>query len=113
MKTKLPEKSKVINEIIADFKKSASDFYGTRLHSLVLYGSYARGDFREGSDIDILVVLDSIESEMNEIDNLTGIKTDLALEYEQCLSTNPVSREKYENSNFSFYQNVRQEGILL
>ena len=113
MKTKLPEKSKVINEIIADFKKRVSDFYGMRLHSLVLYGSYARGDFREGSDIDILVVLDSIESEMNEIDNLTGIKTDLALEYEQYLSTNPVSREKYENSDFSFYQNVKQEGILL
>jgi len=113
MKTKLPEKSKVINEIIANFKKRTSDFYGMRLHSLVLYGSYARGDFRKGSDIDILVVLDSIESEMNEIDNLTGIKTDLALEYEQYLSTNPVSREKYENSDFSFYRNVKQEGILL
>ncbi len=113
MKTKLPEKSKVINEIIADFKKLASDYYGARLHSLVLYGSYARGDFREGSDIDILVVLNTIESEMNEIDHLTEIKTDLVLEYERYLSTNPVSREKYESSGFSFYQNVKQEGILL
>lgn len=113
MKTQLPEKSKVIYEIIADFKKRACDFYGMRLHSLVLYGSYARGDFREGSDIDILVVLDNIESEMNEIGNLTEIKADLILEYERYLSTNPVSREKFENSNFSFYQNVKQEGILL
>jgi len=113
MKTQLPERSKIITEIVANFKKRASDYYGGRLHSLVLYGSYARGDFREGSDIDILVVLDNIESEMNEITNLTNIKTDLVLEYELYLSANPVSREKFENSGFSFYHIVRQEGILL
>ena len=113
MKTKLPERSKIIDEIIANFKKRVSDYYGIRLHSLVLYGSCARGDFREGSDIDILVVLDLIESEMNEIANLTEIKTDLILEYERYLSINPVSREKFENSVLSFYQHVKEEGILL
>ena len=113
MKTQLPERSNIINEIISNFKKRASDYYGTRLYSLVLYGSYARGDFREGSDIDILVVLNSIESEMNEITNLTEIKTDLILEYERYLSTNPVSRDKFENSGLSFFQKVKEEGILL
>ena len=33
--------------------------------------------------------------------------------FEHIPATNPVSREKYENSGFSFYQNVKQEGILL
>ena len=113
MKTQLPEKSKAIYEIIAEFKKRAGDFYGIRLHSLVLYGSYARGDFHEDSDIDILVVLDNIESEMNEIEKLAVIKTDLVLQYEKYLSANPVSRKKYEQSGFSFYQNVKREGILL
>lgn len=34
--------------------------FGDRLVSLVLYGSYARGDFREDSDVDLIVVLDDI-----------------------------------------------------
>lgn len=36
---------KNIKEIAASFKKTVSELYGQRLVKVVLYGSYARGDF--------------------------------------------------------------------
>lgn len=49
------------------FKETMQELYGERLAKIVLYGSYARGDFHEESDIDFLVVLndDDVEN-LNE-----------------------------------------------
>ncbi|AAK41698.1 nucleotidyltransferase domain-containing protein [Saccharolobus solfataricus] len=44
-------------EIVEAFLK----VYGDNLVSIVLFGSYARGDQRKDSDIDLLIVLDKIE----------------------------------------------------
>ena len=48
-----------------------SELYGDDLVKVVLYGSYARGDNRENSDIDIMVLVkasdDIIKEKMNEI----------------------------------------------
>lgn len=113
MKTQIPGKSLVISNYLAEFKKIANEHFGEQLKYLILYGSYARGDFRENSDIDVLVVLDHIESEMKVIEKLAALKTDLILQHDQYLSTNPVSTEKFENSDLSFFRNVKREGVLL
>jgi len=42
------------------------------------------------------LVLDEIQSEVNEIDTLAGLKTDLLLESDWYLSTNPVNAKKFE-----------------
>jgi predicted nucleotidyltransferase len=113
MKTKIPEQSALILDFLSDFKKRAKMHYGNRLKYIVLYGSYARGDFKKDSDIDVLVVLDEIKSEINEIDVLADLKTDIILEYEWYLSTNPVDINKFENSNFTFFRNVREDGVIV
>jgi predicted nucleotidyltransferase len=38
-------------------KAGLAEIYGDRLAGLVLYGSQARGDAREDSDVDVAVVL--------------------------------------------------------
>jgi predicted nucleotidyltransferase len=43
------------------FKEIMQELYGERLSKIILYGSYARGDFHEESDIDFLVVLNDEE----------------------------------------------------
>ena len=48
-------------ELIQEFKKTIQQIYGSRLAKIVLYGSYARGDFHTESDIDFLVVLKDTE----------------------------------------------------
>ncbi|WP_082111607.1 nucleotidyltransferase domain-containing protein [Spirosoma radiotolerans] len=54
MKTRI---SPVIDPIVRAFKKAMQEFYGDRLCDVILYGSYARGDYDEESDIDFMIVL--------------------------------------------------------
>lgn len=42
-------------DAIARFSK-AIEAKGIRINKLILYGSYARGDYREGSDIDLILI---------------------------------------------------------
>ena len=47
-----------IQMILKKYVDELKKIYGTYLKSVVLYGSYARGDFSEESDIDIMILLD-------------------------------------------------------
>jgi predicted nucleotidyltransferase len=54
--------NKNINPILEDFKKRVRKLYGNKLKNILLYGSWARGDVKEHSDIDLAVLL---EGEVN------------------------------------------------
>lgn len=45
---------KLIEQYIFEIKK----IYGPHLRKVILYGSYARGDFKSDSDVDIMILLD-------------------------------------------------------
>ena len=49
----MPNIPENINKIIDEFVKGAKEILGDRVKKIILYGSYARGDYNEGSDIDI------------------------------------------------------------
>lgn len=44
----------LIEQYVSEIKK----IYGTHLRQIILYGSYARGDYGPDSDIDIMILLD-------------------------------------------------------
>ena len=75
--------------------------YGERLKSVILYGSYARGDFRPDSDVDIMILLDISESDY--LDNDLDIK--------------PIAKSEAHFikwiENYPFYANVHKEGVIL
>lgn len=50
-----------LDALTADFKQAMQDLYGDRLANVILYGSYARGDFYAESDVDFMVVLKDSE----------------------------------------------------
>ena len=113
MKNKLPQKSLNIKSILNQLKVLIRNHYGSKFKYLILYGSYARGTYNPESDIDIMVVIKDIHSPYKEIDTLTDLKTDLMLENDIFISTNPTSIEQFENSKQLFYRNVRKEGVLI
>ena len=47
-----------IREVLLELESRLKDLYGKRFRGLLLYGSYARGDAWEGSDVDLLLLLD-------------------------------------------------------
>lgn len=48
--------------LLATYRRLLEEQYGKRLVQLTLFGSYARGEARADSDVDVAVVLDAIES---------------------------------------------------
>ena len=60
----MPRQLDDVPETIAGAVREAADrlraSFGDRIHAVRLFGSYARGDAGVGSDVDVLVVLDTI-----------------------------------------------------
>ena len=57
MARKLPKK---IEKVLEETKSRLTSIYAQRLKGIILFGSFARGDFASGSDIDLLILLDCI-----------------------------------------------------
>jgi len=99
--------------ILQKVKQSLRKFYQDKLEKIILYGSQARGDATEYSDIDILVVLKSTINPYDEIDKTSEIIADLCLEHDVVISRHFISSEKFESQNTPFIYNVKKEGIII
>ncbi len=100
-----------IKELLEEFKKEIEKLYGDRLKQIILYGSHARGDFTEESDIDLLIVLEGKVVPGKEIDRMIDIITEINLKYGVLISVYPVSEKDYEEVNSPLLINVRREGV--
>lgn len=52
------------DKALTDLKKSLEDFLGDRLLRMVLFGSTARGDYRNESDVDIALIIRGLSREL-------------------------------------------------
>lgn len=101
-----------ILSITQSFKKEMQQLYGDQLAKVLLYGSYARGDFHEESDIDFMVVLNEEKLQLfKEICKITEVSTTLSLLHNKILATVPTTAQRYEECDSIFYKLVRQEAI--
>ncbi len=104
-------------ELIKSLKQMCiklSDVYGSNLEKIVLYGSYARGEQTEESDVDVALVLREKETKTQH-DAMIDLVVDCELELGIVLST--VSIEEAEFAKWRrvlpFYKNIEKEGITL
>lgn len=70
-----------------------------------------KGEAKEESDIDLLVVLKGEVIPGKEIDRMIDIITEINLKYGVLLSVFPVSVEEYTTVNSPLLINVRKEGL--
>ncbi|MGH3086710.1 MAG: nucleotidyltransferase domain-containing protein [Rubrobacteraceae bacterium] len=87
--------------------------YGGRYRGLVLYGSYARGEANEGSDVDLLLLLEGDVDSASEITRAESVKWLPALDAGYAVSIIPVSVEDYWHPGEPFLMNARREGMTL
>ncbi|MEN0051469.1 MAG: nucleotidyltransferase domain-containing protein [Bacteroidota bacterium] len=103
-----------VQAVLKDFIEIIELHYKNQLHSVRLYGSYARKEAHEESDIDVLVILDKEEidiyEEMMDIVEKTHL---LDIEYEQILSTMPISLMYWENGDSFFLDRVKKDSVTL
>ncbi len=97
-----------------EYKSMLQKIYGDGLAELVLFGSYARGDFHEESDLDFAVVFQNhFIKPLKEIPRLSSLSSALSLKYGIMISSLPVTLEKKINSMQGVFQEIRKEGVLI
>ena len=109
----MPSLPRDLQEVLEKLDERLKDFYGERYAGLILFGSYARGDWTEHSDVDLLLLLEGEVSSSREIMRSSDVVYPLALESGHLLTLVPVSLEKYHQSKDPLFWNVHAEGIPL
>ena len=100
-----------VKKLLAELKQGLIKIYGERLKKLYLYGSYARGDQREGSDLDVLVVLNDFERAPIELDRTDDLIGELSLEYLITISPIFMRENDWLTADKPLFRNVRVEGV--
>lgn len=106
----------LLQSLLDEYIKCLIDIYGTNLKSVILYGSYARGDFTKDSDIDIMILLDLTDMDIKKYRHqLSEITYDFNMKYD--LDIKPIAKsenhfKKWMNV-YPFYVNVKEEGVNL
>jgi len=104
-----------ISTIIKEVKCELIKIYGERLKKIILFGSFARGNFHKDSDLDLLVVIESpgpgIFMQGLEIDRMNDAIYDLILKFDIPISVIPVSEKQFLTSQNPLYEIVKKEGI--
>ena len=98
--------------VLRFFKNAVMDKLGPHLRQVLLFGSRARGDATAGSDYDLLVVVDQVNSTVtNGIDAIAG---EALLEHGALLSAFPITEDDRVRRKYSpLLINVAREGVAV
>lgn len=105
----------LLNNIMTQLIDYSRDNFGDKFQQAVLYGSYARGDYDEESDIDIMIIVDMSPEELRNYRwNLSCFCADLNLKYDTLITSKLQSLKIFEQWKdvLPFYQNVLKEGVV-
>lgn len=109
----MPQKMQgLIEQYILEIQK----IYGLHLQKVILYGSYARGDFHKNSDVDIMILLDISDMDLKKYSQRLSYMTyDFNLDHDLDIKPIVKSEEHFEKwiVNYPFYANVDKEGLIL
>jgi hypothetical protein len=95
---------------LSEFVKETLEKYEEKIDSMILFGSVARGDAKEDSDIDILVVGDV------GVEELVDISFSILLKYGKLISVKDMKKDHFNflvHEEYSFIKNVLGEGVVL
>lgn len=110
MKTKVPAR---IRKLMKELKAGLVRIYGDRLKAVYLYGSYARGDYRQGSDVDVMILLKDYSNYWNEQKKISQLASDVSLEYDVTVSCIFIKEIQWKNSanERPLLYNIHKEGL--
>jgi predicted nucleotidyltransferase len=97
---------------IALFKQQICNLYGNDLKQVILFGSYARGDFKPDSDIDIAIVTQKKLSKPKR-EQLINFISDISINDDILINFIEITTEKFELEQSPLLLNIRREGVML
>jgi predicted nucleotidyltransferase len=97
-------------EIAAAVAGDLRTLYGSRLRRVLLFGSWARGDAHPDSDIDLLVVLDTVDSPWEELRRMDEILWRHSYQNDAVVSALPVAERALDDAADPLLIGARAEG---
>ncbi len=104
----------ILMKSLRQMSTELSRIYGSYLYTVILYGSYARGEQTDESDIDIAVILKEGNTDSMH-DSMLDIVVDYELDLAHTLSVVPIEYANYQEWRkiLPFYKNIDKEGIVI
>lgn len=105
-----------LNKLLCELKVRLKSVFGKELKRIIVYGSYARGENDEGSDLDIMVLVDMDEGEINKKrDEVLDMVVDLTTRYGIVLSIIENNYDYFYDwaKVVPFFTNVIREGVSI
>ncbi|MBQ9990459.1 MAG: nucleotidyltransferase domain-containing protein [Lachnospiraceae bacterium] len=103
-----------LQELLKLYRQQLENVVGAQIKKIILYGSYARGDFKINSDIDVMILVDTPDTDMRECESkICDVTYDFNCEHDTEIM--PVVQEvkhfNYWKKSYMFYRNVDEEGV--
>ena len=102
--------------ILQEIAGAYRSVYGDNLVKILMYGSYARGDFNADSDVDVAAIVKGERQNLqNDLKKIWDISSNLELEYETIVSPTVIPFDEYEQyrEDIPYYRNIEQEGVIV
>lgn len=102
--------------IFEEAKENIISLFDSHLLKIILYGSYARNDETNESDIDFMVLTDLNEKNIKKLrDKIIDIIVELSIKYNTVLSIKILNINHFNKylEILPFYKNINKEGVVL
>ena len=102
-----------LDNILQQIVQSYRSVYGDNIIAIYLYGSYARSDYDNESDIDIAAIVKGNRLDLQEqLKQIWDISADIGVENDVVVSPAVIPFDEYEEykQTLPYYINIRKEG---
>ena len=106
----------VLEQITRQIAREARAIFGESFEKALLYGSYARGDHDEASDVDIMILADippeaswTMNQKMNNLANRLGLENDVLISL--CVKDSKTFYKWLDV--LPFYRDIMKDGVEL
>ena len=100
--------------IMQDVYIKMRDLYGDDLEKVILYGSYARGDYDDESDIDVMVLVKCDDKKARELyEDHISCMSDLCLDHEICIAILTYNIDYFNEwkDDMPLFRNIVKDGV--
>lgn len=98
---------------VAEFRDAARRMFGTRLATIVVYGSRARGDHRSDSDWDIALFVEGATNTYTEYAPLAQLAGQILRDYDVEINACLLPANAWSENDTPLLRNIRKEGLAL
>ncbi len=105
-----------IETIMQELIEKVKPIFGDKLKKVILYGSYARGDYDAESDVDVMLLVDEDDENLRTYRKpIRKVESEIDFKYDVLLCGIVQNQDKFYQyiNDIPFYSNVYKEGIVL